>query len=314
MNSNKSVRLKKRFGLSLQTHRVMLEDKKRILSYKKAIENCAGNGKVFLDLGCGTGIMSFFATRKNIKKIYAVDKDARMIGCAKKTAELNGLDKKIAFIKSDIKNFKPKEKIDVLIHELIGDFLWDEDMVSSIRYIRDNHMSRSGVFIPKMIKLYLAPVNYQSALEKNLSFWRKIKYGINFAGFAKEYLAENIDTAMVPSHAQLHNTQAFLSKAKLGYVIDFKKEMRIPRKIEVTFKINKADVLNGVCAFLKVILDKKNQFSRGPQNKNTHWGQIFLPSPASLNMKMGNRIKFTFFPKKHRKDWRWKLETLPTCA
>ena len=53
----------------------MLRDKVRTESYKSAIEANpdAFRGKIVLDVGCGTGILSIFAARAGAAHVYAVD-------------------------------------------------------------------------------------------------------------------------------------------------------------------------------------------------------------------------------------------------
>lgn len=302
---------KKTIGLNLATHKIMLEDKKRTLSYKKAIDNVDAKNKVFLDLGCGTGILSFFAARNNFNKIFAVDNDTKIIECAKKTAELNNLDKKIGFIKEDIKRLRLPEKIDILVHEQIGLFLWNEDMVSKVKYIRENYLKNTGIIIPERIELYFVPVNLRSNFEDGVSFWKRKIYGFDFKKFGSEYFNERFSYAKSPLLIQLHNTKNFLSPEQLGYTIDFRKEKGIPRKIEVSFRINKTSILTGVCVYFKIRLDRKTSFSTRPQKKNTHWGQIFLPNFYPQTIKKNCALRFMFFPKKKEKDWRWRSEVLP---
>ena len=56
-------------------HEEMLKDTNRTLTYQKAIEGNPNDfkGKVVLDIGCGTGILSIFAARAGAKHVYAVD-------------------------------------------------------------------------------------------------------------------------------------------------------------------------------------------------------------------------------------------------
>jgi protein arginine N-methyltransferase 1 len=55
----------------IKIHQIMLQDKQRTMCYKKAIENNLKRNAIVIDLGCGTGILSFFAATKGCRKIYA---------------------------------------------------------------------------------------------------------------------------------------------------------------------------------------------------------------------------------------------------
>jgi protein arginine N-methyltransferase 1 len=53
----------------------MLKDRERTVAYQKAITYNTKDfeGKIVLDIGCGTGILSIFAAKAGAKHVYAVD-------------------------------------------------------------------------------------------------------------------------------------------------------------------------------------------------------------------------------------------------
>lgn len=286
---------------------MMLQDKLRTLSYKKAIENNVKENDTVLDLGCGTGILSFFAAKKGCKKVYAIDK-SDFLDDAIKTADLNNMEKYIEFIKGDILRFKPREKIDVVIHDQIGYFLWDEDIISKVAYIRSHFLKQNAIIIPSRIDLYLVLTSYKSDLEKSIFFWSKKKYGIDFSNFSAKLFMQEYKKALFPSIIELKDTKTFLSAEKLAYSIDLRKETSIPRKIAVSFKLKKNSKLRGICAYFKVYLDEDNVFSTRPEKTNTHWGQIFLPCTEEKIIKRNSLLNFTLFPKRNSKEWKFKFE------
>lgn len=288
-------------------HQLMIQDKRRTLCYKKAIENNVKNNDVVLDVGCGTGILSFFAAKKGCKKIYAVDK-SNIIECAIEIAKRNDLKKYIQFIKTDILEFEPKEKIDVLIHELIGSFIWDENVLSKVSYIRDHFLKKGGIIIPHKIELYFVPVNYRLAFEKAISFWSKKRYGTDFSYLSQKEFIQSIETATSPSIINLNDTKTFLCKEKLAYTIDLIKEATIAHEITAAFKIEKNSRLTGVLVYFKVFLDKNNVVSTKPKKTNTHWGQILIPCLENKIVKRNSVLNFTLFPKKKERKWRFKFE------
>jgi len=82
---------------------------------KKIISNKYGENAKILEVGCGTGRLSF-KLAKDFKKITAVDKQKSHIDFCKKSFK----GKNIKFIESSIKDFKTKEKFDVVLLSWIG--------------------------------------------------------------------------------------------------------------------------------------------------------------------------------------------------
>lgn len=53
----------------------MLKDTVRTKAYQRAIQGNPNDfkGKIVLDIGCGTGILSIFAARSGAKHVYAIE-------------------------------------------------------------------------------------------------------------------------------------------------------------------------------------------------------------------------------------------------
>ena len=292
---------------SVLSHEALIRDRIRTLAYKKAIERNVRRNDIVADIGCGTGILSFFAALKGCRKVYAVDK-AGIIDCAEETARRNGLHHNIEFVRQDILKFEPQERIDILIHEQIGNFLWDEDAVSKVAYMRDNFLRETGRIIPVRIDLYLAPTSYQSQIEKSMSFWSKKQYGIDFGNLPRRLFVQNVRWFLAPSQIELHDRQTFLCDEKMVHTIDFRTASRVPREISASFKLGRNSRLTGMCAYFTVHLDERTRFSTRPAKTNTHWGQIFLPCPEIKKIRRDSCLNFTLWPATRQARWRTRFD------
>lgn len=70
-----------------------------------------------MDVGCGTGILSFFAVEAGAKKVIAVD-NANIISAAIENAKENGLENKITFVRSKVELVDLPadiDKVDIII-------------------------------------------------------------------------------------------------------------------------------------------------------------------------------------------------------
>jgi len=101
-------------------HEVMLKDRVRTLAYRNFIVDPANRprfeGKVVLDVGCGTGILSMFAAQAGARKVYAVDA-SNVAYKAVRNVKANGFERTIEVIKGKVEEIQIPEKVDVIISE-----------------------------------------------------------------------------------------------------------------------------------------------------------------------------------------------------
>lgn len=291
----------------VKIHELMIQDRLRILSYKRAIEANLRPSDVVLDLGCGSGILSFFAAQKGCRKIYAIEKSG-IIENAKRIAAENGLDGKIQFVRKDIFKFRPPEPIDLLIHEQIGQFLWNEGLVRKVAYVRDRFLKKGGRILPFKIDVHLAPVSFESESAQSVRFWSRKRYGIDFRPLAKEAFLQNIVQAAVPSLIQLTDTKTFLAPDHVVYSVDLRRETKIPRKISAAFRIRRSGRITGMCGFFTIHLDHERFLSTRPRSLNTHWRQIFIPCFGAPWVKKGSTLHFVLSPRPRPSGWKFRFE------
>jgi predicted RNA methylase len=287
-------------------HQVLLQDKPRTLAFKKAIGRVVKPGHTVLDVGCGTGILSYFAAGTKCGKIYAVD-NSEFIETARETARRSGLDEKIEFFRTDIFKFRPPHKVDVVIHEQIGEYIWDEGMVKKTAFVRESFLKRGGSFIPRTMKLFMAPVNFYSAFEQSLDFWNQKPYGIDFSAVGERVFTQKIKRAMCPSSLDLKDRRAFLCRAKQVHAIDFMTVSSIPREIPTSFNLKKEQKLTGMCLYFTARADDLSSFSTAPGKSLSNWGQIFIPARQSYRIKRDSVLNFSLFPKEFPEDWKWRF-------
>lgn len=101
-------------------HEEMLKDSVRTDSYRRAIQAPGVvAGKVVLDVGCGTGILSMFAANAGARHVYAIE-CAEIIEQAREIIRANGLSDRITLIRGRVEEVELPEKVDVLISEWMG--------------------------------------------------------------------------------------------------------------------------------------------------------------------------------------------------
>lgn len=83
-------------------HEKMLMDKIRCDAYKDAIQRTVKPGDVVVDLGAGTGLLSFFAVQAGARHVYAIE-ESGIADVAAELIEANGFRDRITLIRENSK-------------------------------------------------------------------------------------------------------------------------------------------------------------------------------------------------------------------
>ena len=141
----------------------MLQDKVRTGGYRDGILKNAKDfaGKVVMDVGCGSGILSIFAAQAGEKKVYAVEA-SDMADMASILIKHNKLDHIIEVVKAkveDIKHIEPNS-VDILVSEPLGFYLYNERMLETYIIARDKFMKPECVkmMFPCKADLMVMPI------------------------------------------------------------------------------------------------------------------------------------------------------------
>jgi len=260
----------------LSEHEKMLADRVRVDSYERGIRTHIRPGDVVVDLGTGTGILSMFAARV-ARKVYAIDHSA-MIDVASHIARANGVTN-IEFIRSNSRKFTPPEKVDVILHEQIGNDLFDENMVENVTDLRDRILKPGGRIVPDQFELYLEPVKLRD--ESSIPFiWQMKLHGIDFACVRSiqdgaDALPRRWDMRWVdPLEADFLLCQPEpICQLELSSV----RTQDLPTSLDLTKTVVRGGRMDGLLIYTKVIFDESRQFDT---RMAPSWGKRLLRFPV----------------------------------
>ncbi|MBI4623326.1 MAG: class I SAM-dependent methyltransferase, partial [Verrucomicrobia bacterium] len=134
----------------------MLADKPRMAFYHAAIARHVQPGDRVVDLGTGTGILAAFAARRGAAKVYAIDHSA-ILKHARTLAAANRIEN-VEFVATHSTRFSAEEPVDVILHEQMGDCLFDEAMVANVTDLRDRILKPGGLILPSVFEFYCEPI------------------------------------------------------------------------------------------------------------------------------------------------------------
>ena len=137
-------------------HLDLLKDNDRLSVFYEAIHECSHNNELAYDLGCGSGILSYFLNQK-FSKIISIEIDSKASQCASKN--LKNFDN-ITVINEDILKYDFSEKADLIVCEMLDTALIDEEEVQVLNHAR-KYLKDDGIIIPKAVFNTAELVNMQ---------------------------------------------------------------------------------------------------------------------------------------------------------
>ena len=94
-------------------------------AYSSAMRPGFFQGKVVLDVGCGTGILSMLAAKAGAAKVIGVDASPKIIDTARVTVEANRLADRVRLVAGKIEDMSAadlglgrEEKVDIVLSEV----------------------------------------------------------------------------------------------------------------------------------------------------------------------------------------------------
>lgn len=276
---------------------VMLYDQIRCEAYREAIRRTVKPGDVVLDLGAGTGLLSFFAVQAGARHVYAIE----MSGIADSAAELiaaNGLQNRITLIrKSSLRALLP-ERCDVLVTETLSPFCFDSER--TIEYVadaRERFLKPGARIIPESADTFLLPFFSDAFGPGRLGAHF---YDADYRPFGKKLLQ---DFRLLRASGKPFTA---LSAPGLCYHIDFRKDTRNPSKTFVPFRVLVDGRIDGFLGWFEAHLCEGVTLSNSPYLPLTHWWQLFLPFAEQPVYRKGQTLLLTIDPNIVAGEAEWK--------
>ena len=153
--------------IPLHYHYNMLQDKERMERFKAAIEQMVKPGDKVLELGGGTGVLSFFAAQK-AAKVLTVEYNIELVNEAKRILANNPNGDKIEVYHADASEFVPDSPVDVVVCEMLHVGLLREKQTEVIGKFKENYAKKHGGRMPFFIPF--ATLNAVQPVQQDFSF------------------------------------------------------------------------------------------------------------------------------------------------
>lgn len=269
-----------------------MQDYVRTSTYQRAIHSNSEDfrDKVVLDVGAGSGILSFFALQAGARKVYAVEASS-MAKHAQLLVQSNNLGGRIEVIAGKIEEIELPEPVDVIISEPMGYMLFNERMLET--YLHAKKWLRSpqeGRMFPSRGDLHVAPfTDAQLYIEQTnkANFWfSKDFHGVDLRALHSAATNEYFKQPIVDTF----DIRICMAKT-VRHIIDFQKAHENDLhciSIPLEFIANQTGHIHGLAFWFDVAFIGSIQtiwLSTSPSQPLTHWYQVrcLLNTPLMVN-------------------------------
>lgn len=136
--------------IPLHYHHNMLMDARRMQGFKAAIDHTVFPGAKVLELGGGTGVLSWFAAAK-ADKVWCVEFNPDLVAEARRLLSQNREGHKVEVIHADAFDYLPPEPVDVVICEMIHVGMLREKQVQMMESFKRRYRERFGSKLPRFV-------------------------------------------------------------------------------------------------------------------------------------------------------------------
>ncbi|MDL2355784.1 MAG: methyltransferase domain-containing protein [Pseudomonadota bacterium] len=252
-------------------HHNMLMDQNRMHGFKMAINYAVRPGAKVLELGGGTGVLSWFAAAK-ADKVYCVEFNPDMVKEARKMLSMNPNGHKVEVVHADAFEYLPPEPVDVVICEMIHVAMLREKQVEVMESFKRRYLARFGgplpLFLPEAVIMAVQPLQQE----------------YDFEGFYAPIVQFQETTAVAPG------TIEFAAPAVYS-VLDFSQPTDTQIAWEGQFLIEKAGTLNAMRFITKNILAVINEESSTIDWLNQY---MTLPLADPVAVRPGDLLQVRF--------------------
>jgi predicted RNA methylase len=280
--------------INIENHFWMLKDVVRTETYRRAIERNIKAGDIVLDLGAGTGILSFFAAKAKAEKVYALEKRQDLALVIRKLSEENNLTEIVEVLQQSSHLLEASQldpRPNIMISEILGNAILEENILEFTMDARDRLLAPGAKLIPSKLKIDVFAFDSGNLADKRLEVEAiEQQYQLHF---------ETLKTVLINKpYMRMQTVNPLAIKIMSDPVevkqFDFYQMTDAHFESKITLIARQEGSIDSFCAYFTAWLDEETTLSNSPWSASTHWTQLVFQFAQKRWVKAGEEIRIVF--------------------
>ena len=256
--------------IPLHYHFNMLRDQSRMIPFKEAIELAVPQDGTVLELGGGTGVLSWFAAQK-ARQVWCVERNPALVRASRSFLANNPNGERVDVVQADAMAYLPPEPVDVVICEMLHVGLVREKQLDVIRSFKERYQQKFGDRLPRFIP------------DTSMLAVMPIQQNFCFSGYA----------AAVPMFEPPgpNLKESSLAEPHFYSTIDYGTDFPVAFHVDVQLRVYSGGMFNAIGLltnnFLAFVLN---------EGRAVQWlmNELVLPIPEPMEVAIGDLVSIQF--------------------
>ena len=257
--------------IPLHYHYNMLNDVERLAGFKAAIEHVVQPGSEVLELGGGTGVLSYFAANRGAN-VRCVEMNPEMIAAARCILSHNGFSDRVEVIRADATHYLPPEPVDVVICEMLHTGLLREKQLPVIQSFKKRYLAKFGGPLPTFIP------------EACIQGIQPVQQDFDFMGYVAPVISFQQPTLEHERTVALAEPNVF---QRFFYGTEFPTDVTCDDAVSIAVR-GEVNALRMISKHVLAIVEQENR------TIDWHTQHIVMPLPEPISVGSGDKVAVRF--------------------
>jgi hypothetical protein len=269
--------------MRIEYHRTLIADRVRNQAFHDALSRVIRRGETTVaDIGAGTGLIGLMAAKLGAREVMLYEA-AEVAGVADAVLEANRV-KECHLMPCHSTEMDNPPRADVVVSETLGNYAFEENIISTLADARQRHLKDGGVIIPARIRQFAVPV-VSDRIHRELSAWDDVGFGLDLSP-ARTMSFNNVYVRSFAADELLDGGEAAL----VWDTVTLGSDKKGGRKGEASWMVTEAVTVFGFAYWWDADLVEGVTLSTAPTAPRTHWEQLYFPIERPISLEEAESV------------------------